>query len=113
MNEYLIPLSEVVNDEQLLDFAMSHVCERNMDEIHPVAEQIVLRYILNEWAEAGKIQFSEDEVTKKYQEMIADYVLESLTKKGFVDTTFDDNGEILFSLSEVGKQRVQGIINDD
>lgn len=111
MDEYIIPLTAVVNDEQLLEFAMSHICSVNSDEVHPVAEQIALRYILNGWAKVGKIEFTEEEVAEEYQSLIVDYVLTSLALKGLVDTSFNDDGELLYSLSEAGKHKVEGTID--
>lgn len=101
-------LDKIINDEQLLDFALSHVCEKNSDEVHPVAERIVLLYIVNEFQSQGKEEFSDEEIQDRYTEMIASHVLAKLGREGLLDVDFDEQGETVYRLTQKGKDKVYG-----
>jgi len=102
-----ISFCEAINNEQFLDFALSHIAERNTDEIHPVADQIVVLYILNDWNNKGKERFTENEVQERYSELLADYVVTKLVNKDLVSVRFDEEtGESLYSLTNKGKDQI-------
>jgi hypothetical protein len=101
----MIELKEVINDEQLLDFALSHICEKDTEEVHPVAEQIVILYIINNTK--GE-EFTDEYISEKYRELIADYVLCKMEKNGLIDMGIDESGEFVYSLSEKGRDKING-----
>lgn len=103
----MIPLDSLINDEQLLDFALSHICEKNTNEVHEVAEKIVTLYIINRWEKEGKTEFTEEEVCDKFSELVADYVLGSLVRKGLVDVDFDDKGELWYNVTDLGQRKIK------
>lgn len=90
-----IPIDVLFNEEQLLDFAL-HYLSYMSENIHPVAEQIVVAYILREYQKQGKVEFTEDEVNERFAQLIADHILASLVKKGLVEVSFDENGNTLY-----------------
>ena len=49
-----INFCEAINEEQFLDFALSHIAEKDSDDVHPIADQIVTLYIINQWYKEGK-----------------------------------------------------------
>jgi len=92
-----IPMDTLYNEQQLLDFALHYMAlQDNPKAIHPVAEQIIITYILREWQKEGKIDFTEDEVHEEMCKLIADHVLTALVSKGLVEVSFDENGEALY-----------------
>ena len=92
-----IPMDVLYNEQQLLDFALHYMAlQDNPDQIHPVAEQIIITYILREWQKEGKVEFTEEEVNERMCQLIADHVLTSLVNKGLVEVSFDENGEALY-----------------
>lgn len=102
-----INMCEAINDEQMLDFALSHISEKNSDDVHSVADQIVTIYIINDWRKKGKKTFNEEEVRDRYAELVTDHVVTNLTKKGLVDVRFDEeSGEALYSVTKEGKDRI-------
>ena len=92
-----IPIDVLYNEEQLLDFALHYMAlQDNPEQVHPVAEQIIITYILREWQKQGKVEFTEDEVHERMCQLIADYVLTSLVSKGLVEVSFDEDGQALY-----------------
>ena len=92
-----IPMDTLYNEQQLLDFALHYMAlQDNPKDVHPVAEQIIITYILREWQKCGKVEFTEDEVHERMCHLIADYVLTSLVSKGLVEVSFNENGEALY-----------------
>lgn len=104
-------LNKVVNDEQVFDFAIEHVCEKDTDDIHSVAHFIVTLYIIGQFEKQGKLEFSEEDIAAEYSKLIADRVLVNLSKKGLVDVDFND-GEVTYYLTQKGKE-VAKHDNDD
>ena len=98
-------LHAVTNEEKLLDFVLSHICERNSDEVHEVADAILTCYIVNDFRKK-KQSFTAEDITNKIKELIADYTLTRLAKQGLVDVTVDDNNQVIFSLTKAGKERI-------
>ena len=101
-----VRISEVVNDEQLLDFALSHIAEKDTYDVHPTAELIVITYIVSNFSKENKTNFTESDVQEKYSELVADYVVTKLANAGLVDVGFDDNGETLYSLTPEGRNKI-------
>jgi hypothetical protein len=92
-----IPIDVLYNEEQLLDFALHYMAmQDNQNAIHPVAEQIIVTYILREWQKKDKVEFTEDEVHERMAQLIADHILTSLVSKGLVEVSFNENGEALY-----------------
>lgn len=93
-----IPMDTLYNEEQLLDFALHYMSSKssNDPDIHPVAEQIIVTYILREWQKQEKVEFTEDEVHERMCQLIADYVLTALVSKGLVEVSFDEDGQALY-----------------
>ena len=84
-----ISLTATVNDEQLLDFALEYINMFGSDENHnEVADQIVVAYIINEYREKDE-SFTEDDITRRFSELLTNYVLASLHKKGLIEVNFD------------------------
>ena len=100
----MIELSSIINDEQLLDFALSHICEKNSDEVHEVAEQIVMVYIINH--HFANQDFTEEDVHEKYSELICSYVLTNLVKKDMLCAEVKEDGEIVYNITEEGRKRI-------
>lgn len=98
-------LSAVANEEKLLDFALSHICERNSDEVHEVADAILTCYIVNDFKKKNQ-SFTEEDITSKIKELIADYTMTDLVKKGLVDVDIDSDGQMTFSLTEAGRTKI-------
>jgi hypothetical protein len=103
----MLNLDKVINEEQLLDFALSHIAERESYEVHPVADQIVLTYVINKLVAEGKESFTEEDVQEQYSVLVLDKVLEGLVNKGLVDVAFDEK-EPTFQLTPKGKDKING-----
>jgi predicted MarR family transcription regulator len=99
-------LDAVINEEQLLDFALSHICEKDSDEVHQVADAILTCYIVNDFNKQKK-SFTEDDILDKINEHMADYVLTKLSKQGLVDVSFE-NSEIKYVITEEGRKKING-----
>jgi hypothetical protein len=104
-----VKISEVINDEQLLDFALSHIIERDENEVHYIAEEILLIYIINLLYKDGKDKFNEQDLIDKRSELISSYLLTSLTKKGLTEAFFDEHGEIYYGLTNKGKEKIKNV----
>jgi len=91
------PINVLYNEEQLLDFALHYMTIQNdSDQVHEVAEQIIVTYILREWQKAGREEFTEEEVDERMGQLIAEHVLAGLVKKGFVEVDFNEDGEPVY-----------------
>jgi len=99
----VIPLESVVNDEQLLDFVLSHICERNSEDVHPVATSILVRYAANSFGEAG---WTEEQISQRCSELIAEHVVGDLVKKELVDCHINDDGTIVYQVTPKGKEKI-------
>ena len=99
----LIPLDSVVNDEQLLDFALSHICERDSEEVHPVATSLLVRYAANSMNAEG---WTEEQLNQRCSELIAEHVIGDLVKKDLVDYRIGDDGVIVYEVTPKGKDKI-------
>ena len=106
MHKHRIPLTSTVTDEQLLDFVLS-VAAEDIENVPFVAERIIIVYAINELGHNGK-GFTEDDIVQKYKELIADYILTNLTKKGLLEVDFSDD-ELMYRLTEEGRKYVRKI----
>lgn len=103
----MIPLDAVANDEQLLDFALSHICERDSDDVHPIATAILVRYVANNMKQES---WTQEDIHEECSTLIADYVIAKLVRNNIVDYSIDKDDNVVYSLTEQGKK---GSINDD
>lgn len=104
-----IPLLYDVNDEQLVHFCLEHIANCDtMDRPHPVAEKIITVYVINELLQEQG-EFTEDEVCRKYQELIVEHILTGMVNDDLIEPDFSDE-VIKYSLTEEGKKHVD---NDD
>ena len=104
-------LFDVVNDEQLLNLALSHVCEREEDKIDPVAERICVFYALKQLREEQDYEPIDEEVRKRYSEMVVEKLIEQLTEKGMVEVDFGQE-DVGYLITDTGKDRLNGSAND-
>ena len=98
-------LDAVVNEEQMLDFALSHICERDTDTVHEVADAILTCYIVHDYRKQN-LSFNEDDITSKIKELIADYTLSKLAREELVDVVVDEDGQIVYKLTEKGRNKI-------
>jgi hypothetical protein len=98
-----IPLDSVLNDEQLLDFALSHICERDSHDVHPAASAILVRYAANSM---GREAWSEEQLNQRCSELIAEHIVGDLVKKDLVDYRIKEDGEIVYSVTPKGKEKI-------
>lgn len=88
------PLSvdALVNLERLLDFALCHVDMTPLGQMpHEVADEIIAIYILNEFRMQGNTDFTEDDITDRYKELVVGYTVAKLVEKGELEV--DMSGE--------------------
>jgi hypothetical protein len=100
-------LDVIVNDERLLDFALSHVAEKDSGDVHPVAEEIITIYIINEFAKEGRESFTEEEIQERYAQLILDKVLVGLVESGLVDVDFSGD-EPAYQVTQKGRIKIDG-----
>lgn len=85
-------INKVVNDEQLLDFALHYLSYKDSDDdTHSVAYDIVVAYIIHEFNIVDATQ-----VKQKMQEMIVDHACAALVSKGLISANFNEDGEIVY-----------------
>lgn len=96
-----IYLEDVVNEEQILTLALRML---EFDENNDIAEKIVTWYAINSLVDSGMQTFTADDVSEKYNEIIIGYTLKSMVDDGEIQANFDDDGEIRYTLTELGNQ---------
>lgn len=102
-------LSDAVNDEELLDFALSYVAERNSDDYtHPISNRIIVAYVVKQFEKNGKDEFTTEEVQEEYSKLLMDYILGNLVKKDLLDVDIEDDGEIVYTVPEDIKRIIKG-----
>lgn len=95
----MITVGDLFNQEELLDFALHYMSMCNSDdEPHPVAEQIIIAYIMMEYKKQ-KVEFTAQDISDRMSELITDYILTGLVNKGLVDVEFKD-GETLYTVKD-------------
>ena len=100
-------LFDVINDEQLLNLALNHVCERDEDKIDPVAEQICIFYAMKQLKDEQSYEPTDEEIHKRYSDMVVEKLIEQLTDKGLVEVDFGHD-EIGYQITEEGRDKLRG-----
>jgi|APGre2960657404_1045060.scaffolds.fasta_scaffold28417_3 hypothetical protein len=96
-------ITDYVNDEQLLQMCLELQNYQDFD-MDGLSGEIVTIYAIEQ---LGTIDFNEDDVSQKISEIVTDFVLESLVKKGIVEAEIGE--ETTFKLTELGKR----VANDE
>lgn len=89
------------NDIKDKSFAFNLMCEK-----------LTEKFISGE-LDDDPVYFSEEEFEKILTEMVVGSHLQSLQKKGIVDSIIDENGEELFFLTGFGKSEAEKILNNN
>jgi len=101
-------LLDCITDQQILNLALTHICEREEDKCDPVAEKIVAFYamkeLLDECEEETLVsEIPEEAIKQRYSEMIVNKIIERLTNEGYVKVEFD-NGLVGYEITGKGKE---------
>lgn len=89
------------NDEQLLDFALHYLSTApDPYNTHPVAEEIVISYIV-EYFIKNDIEFTDEDVKAEYAEMLTSYIIKNLVNKGLVTEYINENGDIEYKVEDI------------
>ncbi len=104
----MIPFDVAINAEEILDFAFYHICSSESWDVHPMAERIVFWYIMNERIAAGLDEKDVQAISERYQELQAEHLIAKLCKDGLVDARINDQGQIIYEVSQAGKDRING-----
>ena len=96
-------ITDYINDEQLLQICLELQNYQDFD-MEGLSGEIITIYAIEQ---IGRMDTSEDEISQKVSEIVTDFVLESLVKKGIVEAEIGE--ETTFKLTELGKQ----VANDE
>lgn len=110
---YLPDLTTLINDEQLLLLALHSVAYSTHKEIVEIAEKIIVCYVVKKYKLEGKTTFSELEITKDIEEMIVSYTLETMAKQGLLDADLTAEGEVEYSMTNLGKEVISKRVNKE
>jgi hypothetical protein len=102
----MINFSDAINQEEVLDFALTHICSVESWQAHPIAERIVMWYILNEFTARYKDIDDLEAIHERYSELMADHLIMKLSKDGYVDADINDNGDIVYTVTQKAKDQV-------
>ena len=100
-------IQEFINNEQLLDFALSHLIEKTEQTSHPIAEKILCLYVIDQFGQQGR-NFTEQDVQEECNKILASYCLTSLAKKGLIEADLTKEN-VTYQLTELGKEVVKEI----
>lgn len=100
-------LFDVITDEQLLNLALTHICERDEDKIDPVAERICIFYALKQLNEEQNYDPTDEELHRRYSEMVVEKIIEQLSKKGMVEVDYGYD-DVSYSITDEGKEKLRG-----
>jgi len=64
----------------------------------------ITKYILQQFAQQGKHEFTEEEVGEQFGVLIAQKVLDNMSHDGLLEAQINEDGEEMFSLTDLGKQ---------
>lgn len=103
----MLDLSTIINDEQLLNLALENVARNPNNE---TAMNIVLWYIINDFGK-NKQSFTQEDIELKYRELVASYVCEEMVKKDLIDVNFDENGNVIYQITQKGRNLVNEMDN--
>lgn len=108
MNYYDINKEEVrrVSEEELWA-AIKLFSETNDVD----AEFTIVNYVLTEFLDKGKEQITEEELNDRFSILVTDGTLTNLVQKGFLNTSFDENGEITYQVNESGIDYLERLEN--
>ena len=91
-------MKTVLNDEQLLDFALHYLSDKNSDDYHhPVAHEIVVSYIMDEF-NLKDIEFDDYMIRECAGELLLDHALHGLVAKGYLEPQFNEDGTITHTM---------------
>ena len=97
----MLNLTDGINDEQLLDFALSH-------SIHPVADQIIVNYCMKELL-LDKEEFTEDEVNERYCSLVIEHMKKDFVDRGMLDYDMEDGK---YKLTDLGRKSISNEVMD-
>lgn len=97
----MINLNEVLNEQELLFLCLS---SRDSDDsfLNDLCDRVIVAHCVNL---LGKEEFTEEDVAQKMNEVILDFVLESMVLKGDIEESIDNPGN--FSITEQGRQVIR------
>ena len=117
-NDKPLSLKDSVNDEEFLILCLE-VCANDplmftpeeddgwtMSEVERdaffLASKVIVWYIMLN----NTSPLTETEVQDQFMEMVVDHILTKQVKEGNVEASFHDDGQIRYSITEQGKQKV-------
>lgn len=92
--------TDLMNREEKLElalFAASQIPDPE-NTTRYTADQYIISYIIEEFVNNGKDNFTEEEVKEEYSKLISSYILRLLADKGMVETEINENGEFEYKL---------------
>lgn len=99
-------LEEFVNDEQLLDFALSVLIR---DDDNDTAQGILLCYGINSFLREG-IEPEPEQVEEKLQNLFVEYVKRFMVEEEMGEVVFDETGKPDYSFTDEGKAVMNAIL---
>ncbi len=108
MNEdYKIPVEAMVNEELLLEVALFAATTRSKNVKLEGAEAIITRYVMNQLLDEMTVDelflMDKQVIADMCNELLADYAMTSLAMLGLLDAGIDENGDIEYTTTELGK----------
>lgn len=120
MSDKPLVLKDAVNDEEFLTMCLE-ICAKDPLMFEPegtglsineeqydnkefekdaffLASKVIVWYVM-----LNDLELTEDEVQDKFMEMVVDHILTGEVKKGNVEASFDDDGEIRYSITDEGR----------
>ena len=97
----MINLTEGINDEQLLDFALSH--SRNI-----IADKIIVNYCIKELL-LDKGNFTEEEVNERYCDLIMEHMKKDFVDRGMLEYDMEDGK---YRLTDLGRKSISNEVMD-
>lgn len=101
-----LSLFKLVNKEQLLHFALSHIEEKEYENADIVSKSIVIWYIYEEFEEQS-IPITDNNVAKRFQELLLSHTLDKLNSMDLVDAVIDEDGEVKYRITNKGKEMLE------
>lgn len=96
ITEKILKLNLTNND---IDAALDNFC----DQIETDKDKEVLTsYALQCFFRSGKDSFTEEELLNKISNLILDRIAFSLEQAGYVESTIDEDGEVLYTVTNEG-----------
>ena len=95
-------MSKVLNDENLLDFALHYLSDKNSDDYqHPIAYEIVVSYVMQEFDTKG-IEHNDAMINTRMGELLLEHTLKGLVEKEYVEPVFHEDGRITYIMGKNG-----------